>query len=105
MVPVFSKSEFNRTHKWKGGISLIPTKFGLSFATAVHLNQAGALMHIYKDGSVLLARGGTEMGKGLHTKMCQIAAQELNCLLDAIFTSETSSNTVANTSPKKTCIS
>ncbi|RPA92108.1 molybdopterin binding aldehyde oxidase and xanthine dehydrogenase [Choiromyces venosus 120613-1] len=98
--------EFNRTHKWKKrGISLIPTKFGLSFDTTMHLNQAGALMHIYNDGSVLLARGGTEMGQGLYTKMCQIAAQELNCPLDAIFTSETSSNTVTNTSPKKTCIS
>ncbi|RPA92098.1 molybdenum cofactor-binding domain-containing protein [Choiromyces venosus 120613-1] len=97
--------EFNRTHKWKKrGISLIPTKFGLSFATTVHLNQAGALMHIYHDGSVLLAHDGTEMSQGLYTKMCQIAAQELNCPLDAIFTSETS-NTVANTSPKKTCIS
>ncbi|PWW71580.1 xanthine dehydrogenase [Tuber magnatum] len=92
--------EFNRTHKWKKrGISLIPTKFGLSFATALHLNQAGALVHIYHDGSVLLAHGGTEMGQGLYTKMCQIAAQELCCPLDSIFTSETSSNTVANTPP------
>ncbi|RPA88708.1 hypothetical protein L873DRAFT_1832155 [Choiromyces venosus 120613-1] len=81
------------------GISLIPTRFGLSFSTAVHLNQAGALVHICNDGSVLLAHGGTEMGQGLYTKMCQIAAQELNCPLDAIFTSETSSNIVANTSP------
>ncbi|RPA90528.1 xanthine dehydrogenase [Choiromyces venosus 120613-1] len=78
--------EFNRT-------------FGLSLSTAVHLNKAGALVHIYNDGSVLLAHSGTEMGQGLYAKMCQIAALELNCLLDAIFTSETSSNTVANTSP------
>ncbi|RPA93263.1 hypothetical protein L873DRAFT_1847312 [Choiromyces venosus 120613-1] len=92
--------EFNRTYKWKKrGISLIPTKFGLSFSTAVHLNQAGALVHICNDGSVLLAHCGTEMGQGLYTKMCQMAAQEINCPLDAIFTSETSSNTVANTSP------
>lgn len=92
--------EFNSTHKWKKrGICCIPTKFGLSFATAVHLNQAGALVHIYHDGSVLLAHGGTEMGQGLYTKMCQIAAQELNVSLDSIFTSETASNTVANTSP------
>ncbi|RPB08102.1 hypothetical protein P167DRAFT_494625 [Morchella conica CCBAS932] len=92
--------EFNKTHKWKKrGICLIPTKFGLSFATAVHLNQAGALVHIYHDGSVLLAHGGTEMGQGLYTKMCQIAAQELNVPMDSIFTSETASNTVANTSP------
>ncbi|RPA93268.1 xanthine dehydrogenase [Choiromyces venosus 120613-1] len=92
--------ELSLTHKWKKrGISLIPTKFGLSFATAVHLNQAGALVHIYNDGSILLAHGGTETGQGLYTKMCQIAAQELNCSLDAIFTSETSSNNVANASP------
>ncbi|RPA93250.1 molybdenum cofactor-binding domain-containing protein [Choiromyces venosus 120613-1] len=74
-------------------------EFGLSFSTAVHLNQAGALVHICNDGFVLLAHGGTEMGQGLYTKMSQIAAQELNYPLDAIFTSETSSNTVANTSP------
>ncbi|RPA89992.1 molybdenum cofactor-binding domain-containing protein [Choiromyces venosus 120613-1] len=92
--------EFNRTYKGKKrGISLIPTRFGLSLSTAVHLNQAGALVHIYNDGSVLLAHGGTEMGQGLYAKMCQIAALELNYPLDAIFTSETSSNTVANTSP------
>ena len=93
-------AEFNRTHRWrKRGICLVPTKFGLSFATALHLNQAGALVHIYHDGSVLLAHGGTEMGQGLYTKMCQIAAQELGCPLDAVFTSETASNAVANTSP------
>lgn len=92
--------EFNKLHKWKKrGICCVPTKFGLSFATAVHLNQAGALVHIYHDGSVLLAHGGTEMGQGLYTKMCQIAAQELNVPLDSVFTSETASNTVANTSP------
>ncbi|RPA96259.1 hypothetical protein L873DRAFT_1829489 [Choiromyces venosus 120613-1] len=97
--------EFNRTHKWKKrGISLIPTKFGLSFATAVHLNQTGALMHIYNDDSVLLAHGGTEMGQGLYTKLCQIAAQELNCPLDTIFTSG-ASDTVASASLEKTCIS
>ncbi|RPA92092.1 molybdopterin binding aldehyde oxidase and xanthine dehydrogenase [Choiromyces venosus 120613-1] len=63
--------ESNRMPKWKKwGISLIPTKFGLSFATSVHLNQAGALVHIYNHGSVLLARGGAEMGQGLYTKMC-----------------------------------
>ncbi|RPA90391.1 molybdenum cofactor-binding domain-containing protein [Choiromyces venosus 120613-1] len=74
-------------------------EFGLSFSTAVHLNQAGALVHIYDDGSILLAHGGTEMGQGLYAKTCQIAAPEPNCPLDAIFTSKTSSNTVANTSP------
>lgn len=92
--------EFNKTHTWKKrGICCVPTKFGLSFATAIHLNQGGALVHIYEDGSVLLAHGGTEMGQGLYTKMCQIAAQELGVPMDSIFTSETASNVVANTSP------
>lgn len=93
-------AEFNKTHTWKKrGICCIPTKFGLSFATAIHLNQGGALVHIYEDGSVLLAHGGTEMGQGLYTKMCQVAAQELGVPMDSIFTSETASNVVANTSP------
>ena len=49
--------EFNETHKWrKRGLSLIPTKFGLSY-TALHLNQAGALVHIYIDGSILISHG------------------------------------------------
>ena len=57
-------STFNKKHKWKKrGIALIPTKFGISF-TALFLNQAGALVHIYHDGSVLVAHGGTEMGQG-----------------------------------------
>ena len=55
---------FNEEHKWKKrGIALVPTKFGISF-TALFLNQAGALVHIYHDGSVLVAHGGTEMGQG-----------------------------------------
>ncbi|KAH0523265.1 hypothetical protein TsFJ059_008295 [Trichoderma semiorbis] len=89
---------FNETHKWrKRGISLIPTKFGISF-TALFLNQAGALVHIYHDGSILVAHGGTEMGQGLHTKMTQIAAQALKVPFDDVFISETATNTVANTS-------
>ncbi|PHH59289.1 hypothetical protein CDD81_3413 [Ophiocordyceps australis] len=91
--------EFNAEHKWrKRGLALIPTKFGISF-TALFLNQAGALVHIYHDGSILVAHGGTEMGQGLHTKMCQIAAQALSVSLDQVFISETATNTVANASP------
>ncbi|KAL7943851.1 xanthine dehydrogenase [Trichoderma barbatum] len=91
-------SQFNETHKWrKRGIAMIPTKFGISF-TALFLNQAGALVHIYHDGSILVAHGGTEMGQGLHTKMTQIAAQALKVPLDSVFISETATNTVANTS-------
>ena len=88
--------EFNATHKWnKRGLALIPTKFGISF-TALHLNQAGALVHIYHDGSVLVAHGGIEMGQGLHTKMTMIAAEALNVPQENVFISETATNTVAN---------
>ncbi|KAL9103584.1 MAG: hypothetical protein Q9163_001386 [Psora crenata] len=89
---------FNSAHKWKKrGLALIPTKFGISF-TAIFLNQAGALVHIYHDGSILVAHGGTEMGQGLHTKMTMIAAEALKVPLSDVFISETASNTVANTS-------
>ncbi|KAF2497461.1 xanthine dehydrogenase [Lophium mytilinum] len=90
--------EFNATHKWnKRGLAIIPTKFGISF-TALFLNQAGALVHIYHDGSILLAHGGTEMGQGLHTKMTMIAAEALQVPQSSVFISETATNTVANTS-------
>lgn len=90
--------KFNENNKWRQrGLSIVPTKFGISF-TALFLNQAGALVHIYHDGSVLVAHGGTEMGQGLHTKMTQIAAQALGCPLDNVFISETATNTVANAS-------
>jgi len=90
--------KFNESNKWrKRGLAIIPTKFGISF-TALFLNQAGALVHIYHDGSVLVAHGGTEMGQGLHTKMTQIAAQALGCPLDNVYISETATNTVANAS-------
>ncbi|PHH52781.1 Xanthine dehydrogenase [Ceratocystis fimbriata CBS 114723] len=90
--------EFNKMNKWKQrGLAIIPTKFGISF-TALFLNQAGALVHIYHDGSILVAHGGVEMGQGLHTKMTQIAADALNVPLESIFIAETSTNTVANAS-------
>lgn len=90
--------EFNTKHKWlKRGLALVPTKFGVSFG-ALFLNQAGALVHIYEDGSILLTHGGTEMGQGLHTKMAIICAKELGVPLSKVFISETSTNTVANTS-------
>ena len=90
--------DFNASSKWrKRGLAIIPTKFGISF-TAIFLNQAGALVHIYHDGSVLVAHGGTEMGQGLHTKMTQIAAQALDVPLSDVFVSETATNTVPNTS-------
>ncbi|KAM0430590.1 hypothetical protein ACHAPT_005942 [Fusarium lateritium] len=94
----YAVAQFNKANKWrKRGMALIPTKFGISF-TALFFNQAGALVHIYHDGSILVAHGGTEMGQGLHTKLTQIAAQALGVPLDDVFISETSTNTVANAS-------
>jgi xanthine dehydrogenase/oxidase len=91
-------TKFNASHKWKKrGLSIVPTKFGISF-TALFLNQAGALVHIYHDGTVLVAHGGTEMGQGLHTKMTMIAAETLGVPLSDVHISETATNTVANTS-------
>ncbi|KAL4892808.1 Molybdopterin-binding domain of aldehyde dehydrogenase-domain-containing protein [Aspergillus ambiguus] len=95
-----SIQEFNAQHQWrKRGISLIPTKFGISFATALHLNQATAAVRIYTDGSVLLNHGGTEMGQGLYTKMVQVAAQELGVPFEDVYTQDTSSYQSANASP------
>uniref|UniRef100_A0A3B3RQ69 Xanthine dehydrogenase/oxidase n=1 Tax=Paramormyrops kingsleyae TaxID=1676925 RepID=A0A3B3RQ69_9TELE len=97
--------QFNRQHRWKKrGISVIPTKFGISF-TAIFLNQAGALVHIYTDGSVLLTHGGTEMGQGLHTKMVQVASRALGIPGSKIHITETSTNTVPNTSPTAASVS
>jgi xanthine dehydrogenase/oxidase len=93
-------ANFNSKNRWKKrGICLIPCKFGLSFATALHLNQGAAYIKIYHDGSVLLHHAGTEMGQGLHTKMCQIAAQELGTPLDAIYTQDSQTYQIANASP------
>jgi xanthine dehydrogenase/oxidase len=90
--------KFNKEHKWqKKGLAIIPTKFGISF-TALWFNQAGALVHIYHDGSVLLAHGGTEMGQGLHTKVAMIVAEALGVPLEDVHVSETATNTVANSS-------
>jgi xanthine dehydrogenase large subunit len=79
------------------GIALSPVKFGISF-TATHFNQAGALVHVYTDGSVLLNHGGTEMGQGLFTKVAQVVAQEFGLPLSAIRVSATDTSKVPNTS-------
>lgn len=95
-----SVGRFNSENKWKKrGICLIPTKFGISFATALHMNQGSANVRVYRDGSVLLNHGGTEMGQGLYTKMCQVAAQELNIPLDLVYTADTSSYQIPNATP------
>ena len=82
----------------KRGIALTPLKFGISF-TATHYNQAGALLHLYNDGSLLLNHGGTEMGQGLFTKVAQVVAQELGVGLDRIAVSASDTSKVPNASP------
>jgi len=79
------------------GIALTPVKFGISF-TATLFNQAGALVHVYTDGSVLLNHGGTEMGQGLFTKVAQVVATEFGLPLAAIRVSTTDTSKVPNTS-------
>ncbi|XP_058407487.1 xanthine dehydrogenase/oxidase isoform X3 [Diceros bicornis minor] len=97
--------KFNKENCWKKrGLSIVPTKFGISF-TLNFLNQAGALIHVYTDGSVLLTHGGTEMGQGLHTKMVQVASRALKIPTSKIYISETSTNTVPNTSPTAASVS
>jgi len=92
-------SAFNRESPViKKGLALTPVKFGISF-TSKHLNQAGALVHIYTDGSIQVNHGGTEMGQGLHTKIAQIAANEFGVALDMIEVTSTRTDKVPNTSP------
>ncbi len=81
----------------KRGISLVPVKFGISF-TLTHLNQAGALVHVYSDGSVQLNHGGTEMGQGLNTKVAQVAASVFGLGVEAIKITATDTGKVPNTS-------
>jgi xanthine dehydrogenase large subunit len=79
------------------GLALTPVKFGISF-NLTHLNQAGALVHVYADGSVLVNHGGTEMGQGLNTKVAQVVAHELGLPLAQVRCSATDTSKVANTS-------
>ena len=81
----------------KRGIALSPVKFGISFNTQF-LNQAGALVHVYNDGSVHLNHGGTEMGQGLNTKIAQIVAHEFQIDIDAVKITATTTGKVPNTS-------
>ncbi|RIJ16891.1 xanthine dehydrogenase molybdopterin binding subunit [Henriciella mobilis] len=81
----------------KRGIALTPVKFGISFTTT-HLNQAGALIHIYTDGSIQLNHGGTEMGQGLMVKVAQVVAQEFQVDIDRVRIMATSTEKVPNTS-------
>lgn len=81
----------------KKGMALTPVKFGISFTTT-HLNQAGALVHVYADGSVHLNHGGTEMGQGLFVKVAQVVAEEFQIDIDRIKITATTTAKVPNTS-------
>ncbi|MDT7837062.1 xanthine dehydrogenase molybdopterin binding subunit [Aquabacterium sp. OR-4] len=81
----------------KKGLALTPVKFGIAFNVA-HFNQAGALVHVYADGSVLVNHGGTEMGQGLNTKVAQVVAHTLGIAFEAVRCSATDTSKVANTS-------
>ncbi|XP_021638354.2 xanthine dehydrogenase 1 isoform X2 [Hevea brasiliensis] len=85
-------NQFNLHNRWKKrGVAMVPTKFGISFTTKL-MNQAGALVHVYTDGTVLVTHGGVEMGQGLHTKVAQVAASAFNIPLSSVFISETSTD-------------
>jgi len=81
----------------KRGIALAPLKFGISF-NVKHFNQAGALVHVYNDGSILVNHGGTEMGQGLNTKVAQVVAHELGVSFESVRVTATDTQKVANTS-------
>ncbi|PPB79912.1 xanthine dehydrogenase molybdenum binding subunit apoprotein [Albidovulum inexpectatum] len=86
-----------RNEVLKKGIALTPVKFGISF-TLTHLNQAGALVHVYQDGSIHLNHGGTEMGQGLFRKVSQVAAQAFGVPVEQVAITATDTGKVPNTS-------
>lgn len=91
-------SAFNETSPvLKKGLALTPLKFGISF-NVVHLNQAGALVHVYTDGSILVNHGGTEMGQGLNTKVAQMVAHTLGVKPERVRVTATDTSKVVNTS-------
>jgi xanthine dehydrogenase large subunit len=81
----------------KKGLALTPLKFGIAF-NVTHLNQAGALVHVYVDGSVLVNHGGTEMGQGINTKVMQVVAHELGLDMEHVRATATDTSKVSNTS-------
>lgn len=90
---------FNANSRFiKRGIALTPVKFGISF-TKTESNQAGALVHVYTDGSVHMNHGGTEMGQGLHLKVAQVVAEEFQIDLERVKITATTTAKVPNTSP------
>jgi len=92
-------ARFNASSPWlKRGLALTPVKFGISF-TATSMNQAGALLHVYTDGSVQLNHGGTEMGQGLFIKVAQVVADEFGIDIARVKITATTTEKVPNTSP------
>ncbi|MDR6265934.1 xanthine dehydrogenase molybdopterin binding subunit [Roseobacter sp. N2S] len=107
-IELFEKAQYSKRReevKWfnhenprlKRGLAMTPVKFGISF-TLTHLNQAGALVHVYSDGSIHLNHGGTEMGQGLFTKVAQVAASRFGQPLSAVKITATDTGKVPNTS-------
>ncbi|KAL4155217.1 hypothetical protein PRNP1_007330 [Phytophthora ramorum] len=97
--------EFNKNNRWKKrGVAILPTKFGISF-TSKFMNQGGALVHVYADGSVLVSHGGVEMGQGLHTKVIQVAARAFGIPHELVHIEETSTNKVPNSQPSAASMS
>lgn len=89
---------FNSNNEYKKrGVATVPVKFGISFNTPF-LNQAGALVNIYTDGSVLINHGGIEMGQGIHSKIAIVASKELGIPINKIKISSTTTATIPNTS-------
>jgi len=80
------------------GLALTPVKFGISF-TLPHLNQAGALIHVYTDGSVQINHGGTEMGQGLYVKVAQVVAEVFGIDIERVRITATTTSKVPNTTP------
>jgi xanthine dehydrogenase/oxidase len=96
---------FNAENKWKKrGLSTVAVHLGAGFEPKF-LNQAGALVNIYVDGTILVSHGGTEMGQGLHTKMIQIAAQCLGVPVELVCIKDTNTDVVPNSSPTAGSIS
>ncbi len=90
---------FNRKSRWlKKGIALNPVKFGIAF-TLKHLNQAGALVHVYSDGSIQVNHGGTEMGQGLYLKVAQVVAEEFGVDISRVRITATTTDKVPNSTP------
>ncbi|MDB5540282.1 MAG: aldehyde oxidase [Devosia sp.] len=89
---------FNQTSRvLKKGIAMVPVKFGISFTATWH-NQAGALVHVYRDGSIHLSHGGTEMGQGLHIKVMQVVADAFGVPVDRVQITASNTGKVPNTS-------